>query len=63
MKGSGMESYIVRVYRRDGIDPNAVAGMVEIVQTGELKKFAGSDELCGVICQIPKKKQRKIKHI
>jgi len=50
----GMESYVVRVYRRDDSDPAKITGIVEVVQTGELEKFADRDELCGVICRRTK---------
>ncbi len=61
MTKSGVESYIVRVYRRDEEDPQIIAGMVEVVRTGLVKKFADRDELCGVICRNPGGKKRKVR--
>lgn len=59
--GGLMESYIVRVYHRDEKDPAAILGMVEIVQTGVVEKFADWDELYCVICNKPKKRKRRVK--
>ena len=56
-----MESYIVRIYRRDEKDPAAIAGLIEAVQTGEVDKFADRDELCAVICRKPKGRKRRSK--
>ncbi len=56
-----MESYIVRVYRRDEKDPENIVGMVEVVKTGAVKKFADRSELCDVICQRSKEKRRRSK--
>lgn len=40
-----MESYIVRVYRRNGKDPANVVGLVEIVETRERKAFKNAMEM------------------
>ncbi len=39
------ESYIVRIYRRDEKDPAAIIGLVEVVGTGQTKKFMNLNEL------------------
>ncbi len=39
------ESYIVRIYRRDKKDPAGIVGLVEVVDTGQTKKFMNLDEL------------------
>ncbi len=40
-----MESYIVRIYRREKADPNKVAGQVEDVSDGEVHPFTSADTL------------------
>jgi len=60
--GAGLvESYIVRVYRRDEEDPARIAGVVEIVQTGKMRGFSDRDGLCNVVCQKSKNKRRNTK--
>lgn len=39
------DSYIVRIYRRSDQPGYEVAGLVEPVETGERRAFAGRDEL------------------
>ncbi len=39
------ESYIVRIYRREPENPERITGLVEVIETGEKKKFASGDEL------------------
>ncbi len=34
------DSYIVRIYRRDAENPAVITGLVEVVETGEVKRFA-----------------------
>ena len=55
------ESYIVRIYRRDEKDPAGIVGLVEVVETGEVKKFAGGDELNAVLCNRRKEKKPPVK--
>ncbi len=45
-----MDSYIVRIYRRDKEDTNRVSGVVEWSETRERRSFQGSDELLGILC-------------
>ncbi len=45
-----MDSYIVRIYRRDREDTNRVSGVVEWSETREKKSFQGSDELLRILC-------------
>ncbi len=46
-----MESYIVRIYRRDKNDPGVIVGLVEAVRTGEVENFASGDELSKILCR------------
>jgi hypothetical protein len=48
------DSYIVRIYRRGGKNPEDMVGIVEVVETGETKKFASGDELNAVLSGLPK---------
>ena len=45
-----MESYIVRIYRRDPEDPQKSAGLVEVVNTEETRPFSDARELVEIIC-------------
>jgi hypothetical protein len=44
-----IESYIVRIYRRDDNDPHAIAGTVESAGTEEKKSFTSSRELLRIL--------------
>jgi len=43
--GGGMETFIVRIYRRDSPSADGPVGTVECVGSGERQGFAGRDEL------------------
>ena len=45
-----MDSYIVRIYRRDREDTNRVSGVVEWSETREKRSFQGCDELLWILC-------------
>lgn len=48
-----MENYIVRIYRRDPLDPNKVTGVVESVENETEIPFSSISNLCAVIdCQM-----------
>ena len=49
-----MDSYIVRIYRRDRDDPARVVGVVEVVARQELKRFTSLDELNGILVRTRK---------
>lgn len=60
--GAGlMESYVVRIYRRDKKEPAHIVGLVEAVKTGEVKTFACGDELSRILCQQTRRVRRKVK--
>lgn len=40
-----MDSYVIRIYRRDENEPKNVVGVVEFVEQEKTKSFAGIDEL------------------
>ncbi len=62
--GSGgiMDSYVIRIYRRGGNDPEKIAGLVEFVEQDETKPFANYDELRQILnqpgCQRQWKKRK-----
>ena len=40
-----MESYVVRIYRRDVSSPHNLVGLVELIDIDEEKSFTSFDEL------------------
>ena len=45
----GVESYVVRIYRREGEHPHTIVGMVEIVGNAESRAFRSAEELLTII--------------
>lgn len=43
-----MDTYIIRIYRRDPDDPIKISGLVETVGTEEKKVFTCIEELCKI---------------
>lgn len=52
------ESYIVRIYRRDKKDPDRIVGLVEVVGTGQVKKFMNLTELGIALARKTKTERR-----
>lgn len=46
-----MDSYVIRIYRRDGSDPEKIAGIVEFVEQDETMPFASHAELREILNQ------------
>lgn len=44
-----IETYIIRIYRRDKDDPRNIAGLVVIIGAGEKMIFCSRDELWNVM--------------
>jgi hypothetical protein len=44
-----MDSYVVRIYRRDEEYPRVLAGIVEIASSGEEKAFGSLAELMSIL--------------
>ncbi len=44
-----MDSYVIRIYRRDEKNPGNAAGQVEFVERGHVKSFACVDELVKIL--------------
>jgi len=44
-----MESYVVRIYRRDSASPQNLVGLVELVEIDEEKSFTSFDELRAIL--------------
>ncbi len=59
-----MESYVVRVYRRDAKDSEKLAGLVELVEVDEEKAFTSFGELRAILNNTPgqadRSKKRKV---
>ena len=49
-----MESYVVRVYRRDAKDPEKLAGLVELADREEQKAFVSFAELRQILSSTGK---------
>jgi hypothetical protein len=56
-----MESYVVRVYRRDAKDSEKLAGLVELVEVDEEKAFTSFDELRAILNSTPGQTDRSKK--
>ena len=52
-----MDSYLIRIYRRNNDDPEKVVGVVEEIQTGSNHAFQGMSDLCKLLSleNFPKK--------
>ncbi len=44
-----IDTYIIRVYRREPREPRYLAGLVEIVESGQKHAFAGGVELLEIL--------------
>jgi len=51
--GANMESYIVRIYRRDKDDAQKIAGRVENVSQEENREFTSTSELLTILSTLP----------
>jgi len=49
-----METYVVRVYRRDPSRPDEVVGIVEQVGTEHTTRFSNIEELSAILIQLRK---------
>ncbi len=44
-----MESFVIRIYRRDGENPHNCVGLAEIIEKDEKKVFKNLDELVEIL--------------
>ncbi len=44
-----MNSYVIRIYRRDEKNPGKAAGQVEFVEQGHIRSFTCVDELVEIL--------------
>ncbi len=44
-----MDSYVVRIYRRDKSDPGKVAGQVEFIERNQVMRFTCVEELVKIL--------------
>jgi hypothetical protein len=56
-----LESYIVRIYRRDHNKTIEIAGLVESIEAEKKQAFKNMDELSRILCGPEKKTSRKRK--
>jgi len=56
-----LESYIVRIYRRDHNKPVEIAGIAESIEAEKKQAFKNMDELSRILCGPEKKTSRKRK--
>ncbi len=54
-----MDSYVIRIYRRDEKNPGRAAGQVEFVEQGLVKSFTCVDELMEILGLKEKSAPRK----
>lgn len=57
-----MDSYVIRIYRRDADHPRNCAGLAEVIETDEKKAFKNLDELVEILktqARNPSKKRSK----
>lgn len=48
-----MENYIIRIYRRDRLDPHKVNGTLESVEAQTRQSFETLDSLCELLQDTP----------
>ncbi len=48
-----MDSYIIRIYRRDNDEPEALLGVVEMPGDGTQRSFRSRDELWDLLAGVP----------
>ncbi len=53
-----MDSYVIRIYRRDEKNPGNAAGQVEFVEQGHVKSFTCVDELVKILGLAEKRSPR-----
>ena len=58
-----MESYIVRIYRRDHNKPLEIAGLVESIEAEKKQAFKNMNELSRILCGPEKKTSSKRKKL
>jgi len=54
-----MDSYLIRIYRREKDNPESIVGIIEEIGTKEKHSFKNLSELGKIICPAFKKSSRK----
>jgi hypothetical protein len=55
-----MDTFIIRIYRRDPDDPTKISGLLESVGTNEEKVFNCLEELCEtLVSNVPSGRRKK----
>jgi hypothetical protein len=55
-----MDSYLIRIYRRDKKNPEAIVGIIEEIDTGEKHSFKNLSELNSIIIKPERRKHKGI---
>jgi hypothetical protein len=56
-----MDSYIIRIYRRDVDKPETMLGVLETVGDGAQRSFHSHDELWNLLAEAPSSRKNKRK--
>ena len=54
-----MDSYLIRIYRREEDNPESIVGIIEEIGTKEKHSFKNLSELGKIICRATKKSAGK----
>ena len=57
-----MDSYIIRIYRRDKSDSEVIVGIIEEIETGKTHSFKSLAELSAIITLSPSQNDAAVKH-
>ncbi len=57
-----MDSYLIRIYRREKDNPESIVGIIEEIGAKEKHSFKNLSELGKIICPVVKKTKVKNKH-
>ena len=53
MNKAANETYVVRIYRRDTVDPENVHGLIEVAGRRAARRFSSRRELVEILCEAP----------
>lgn len=56
-----IDTYIIRIYRRDEDDPRNIAGLVEIIGGDEKMTFTSWEELQGVLMRDSDGREKEVR--
>jgi hypothetical protein len=60
-----LDTYIVRIYRRDHAEPNNIVGVVEIIEANVKETFKNAVELTRILSnpegRLPSKRKKRVR--